>query len=164
MVAEAQEPQAQTQSAPTIPDVLPVVPLRGGMVVFPLAVVPLAVGQERSIRLVDDAMRRDRMLVLLPPLPDAPDPPDPPDPEHLAKVGTAAIIHQLSRLPDGTLRLIVQGLERVRLLDVVSTDPYLVARVEPAPDRPALSVEAEGLRRAVLDLFRRLIAVVDELP
>ena len=61
------------------------------MVVFPLAVVPLVVSQERSIRLVDEAMRRDRMLALVAPLPGAP---EQPGPEHLHRMGTAAVIHQ----------------------------------------------------------------------
>jgi ATP-dependent Lon protease len=113
-----------------IPDALPVLPLRGGTVVFPLAVTPLSVGLDRSIRMV----------------------------------GTAAIIHQLMRAPDGTVRLIVQGLERIRLLDFVTTEPYLVARVAAAPDRMSPGFETEGLRRAVLDLFRRLVALIPEVP
>src|SRR3954469_9669217 len=155
------EPQAPATTAPALPDVLPVLPLRGGMVVFPLAVVPLVVGQERSIRLVDEAMRHDRMLALVAPLPDAP---EQPGPEQVHRIGTAAVIHQLMRASDGTLRLIVQGLERIRLLDFTATEPYLIARIEPAPDRTALSVESEALRRAVLDLFPRLGALADELP
>jgi ATP-dependent Lon protease len=64
------------------------------------------------------------------------------------------------RAPDGTVRLIVQGLERIRLLDFVTTEPYLVARVAAAPDRMSPGVETEGLRRAALDLFRRLVALI----
>jgi ATP-dependent Lon protease len=158
MVAAPEPPAA---AAPAIPETLPVVPLRGGTVVFPLAVVPLVVGQERSVQVVDDVMRGDRLLVLVAPRPDAPDPPGPDD---LHRIGTAAVIHQLLRAPDGTLRLIIQGLERVRLLAFTATEPYLVARIEPAPDRAAPGVEAEGLRRAVVDLFRRLVELSDELP
>src|SRR5215207_6408761 len=68
------------------------------------------------------------------------------------------------RAPDGTVRLIVQGLERIRLLDFVATEPYLVARVAAAPDRMSPGFETEGLRRAVLDLFRRLVALIPEVP
>ena len=101
----------------SIPDALPVLPLRGGTVVFPLAVVPLLVGQERSIRMVDDVMRGNRMLALVAQRGGEPQQPGPDD---LYTVGTAAIIHQLARCPTARCGLIVQGLERVRLLDFVS--------------------------------------------
>jgi ATP-dependent Lon protease len=74
------------------------------------------------------------------------------------------MVHQLLRTADGTLRLIVQGLERIRIVDIVSTEPFLVARVEPMPDRVTPTDETQGLRRAVLDLYRTLVALADELP
>jgi len=150
-----------TSESLQIPDALPVLPLRGGTVVFPLAVVPLNVGQPRSVQLVDDAMRGNRMVALVPQRSDEGQANSLDD---LHGIGTAAIIHQLLRAPDGAVRLIVQGLERIRLLDLVSSEPYLVARVEPAPDELTAGVETEGLRRAVLDLFRRLVALIPELP
>ena len=158
MVAEATTPQVE---ALKLPDALPVLPLRGNTVVFPLAVVPLMVGQPGSVQLVDDAMRRERLLVLVPQHTDTTEQPGPDD---LSRVGTAGIIHQLMRAPDGTLRVVVQGLERVRLLDFVTTRPYLVARVELAPDQITPGVEIEALRRAVVDLFRRLVALSPDLP
>src|SRR5512135_3244531 len=104
--------------APRIPDALPVLPLRGGLVVYPLAVLPLVVGQERSIKMIDDVMRGDRMVALVaqrdPELENA-------GPTDLYSVGTAATIHQLVRTADGSLRVVVQGIERIRLLDFVST-------------------------------------------
>jgi ATP-dependent Lon protease len=157
----AVEPEAVTPAAPEIPETLPVLPLRGGTLIFPLAVVPLLVGQERSIRLVDDVMRGDRLVALVAQRGEGEEQPGPSD---LHSVGTAGVIHQLLRAPDGTLRLIVQGLERIRLTEFRSTEPYLVARVEPLPDRAALGVETEGLRRAVVDLFRQFVGLVEELP
>jgi ATP-dependent Lon protease len=67
-------------------------------------------------------------------------------------------------MPDGTLRVVVQGLERVRLLDIVTTEPYLVARVELAPEHMTGGVELEALRRAAVDLFRTLVALIPDLP
>jgi ATP-dependent Lon protease len=157
MVVEALGSPANALS---IPDALPVLPLRGGIVVLPLAVMPLLVGQPRSVQLIDDVMRQERLLVLVAQKTEH----DQPGPDDLYRVGTAAIVHQLARLPDGTLRVVVQGLERVRLLDFVATDPYLVARTELFPDRSTPGVELEALRRAAVDLFRRLVALVDELP
>jgi ATP-dependent Lon protease len=154
MVAES------PSSAPSIPDALPVLPLRGGIVVFPLSVMPLLVGQARSVQLIDDIMRKDRLLVLVAQRNDK----DQPEPEDLVQIGTASIVHQLARLPDGSLRVVVQGLERVRLLDFVQTTPYLVARVELAPDQATPGVETEALRRAAVDLFRRLVSLMEELP
>src|SRR6202011_3274670 len=159
MVAEAPTSPAHEL---TIPDALPVLPLRGGMVVLPLAAMPLIVGQPRSVQLIDDVMRQDRLLVLVAQRTEHVD--NEPTPDDLHRVGTAAIVHQLVRLADGTLRVVVQGLERVRLVDFVATEPYLVARVELAPEQAPPGVELEGLRRAAIDLFRRVVALVDELP
>ncbi len=158
MVAQA-EPAAPAM--PPIPASLPVLPLRGGIVVFPLAVVPLLVGQERSVKLVDDVMRGDRLVALVAQRDDGQEQPGPDD---LYDVGTVGIIHQLVRAPDGTLRLVLQGLERVRVLGFTETEPYLVARIEPAPDSSVPSVETEALRRAAVDLYRRVVALIDQLP
>jgi ATP-dependent Lon protease len=154
-------PEPEIEATLEIPDALPVLPLRGGIVVFPQAIVPLNVGQPRSVQLVDEVMRGNRMLALVS---QKNDDTEQPGPDDLNRVGTAAIIHQLLRAPDGGIRLVVQGLERVRLLDFISTEPFLVARVEPIPDRATEGVEVEGLRRAVLDLFRHLVVLMPEVP
>jgi ATP-dependent Lon protease len=155
------EPTPPPGEALSLPDALPVLPLGSNNVVFPLAVVPLVVGQPRSVQLVDDAMRRERLVVLVPQRTDTS---QQPGPEDLYRVGTAGIVHQLVRATDGTLRVVIQGLERVRLLDFIATEPYLVARVELAPDQATPGVEIDALRRAAVDLFRRLVAVSPELP
>jgi ATP-dependent Lon protease len=145
---------------PPIPDALPVLPLRN-MVVFPMAVAPIVVGQERSLRLVDDVMRGNRLLALVTQRnPEA----RPAGPEDLYRVGTAAVIHQMLRAPDGTVRLVVQGLERIRIIDFLRTEPYLVARIQPAPELEATGLEVEALSRTLRDLFRRLVALAPELP
>jgi ATP-dependent Lon protease len=142
-----------------IPDSLPVLPLRD-IVVFPLTGTPLVVAQPRSVRLVDDVMRGNRLLVLVAQRdPKA----EPAKPEDLYRVGTVGVIHQLARAPDGSLRLMVQGVERIRLLDFTGTDPYLVARIEAAPDQTVPATEVEAHRRAVVDIFRRLVEASPEL-
>jgi ATP-dependent Lon protease len=143
-----------------IPDVLPVLPLRDA-VVFPLTAAPLAVGQARSVRLVDDVMRGDRLLALV----AQRDPTtEPAMPEALYPLGTVAMIHQLARAPDGSVRLMVQGIERVKLVDWVSTEPYLVARIQAAPDQVEPATELDALRRAAADIFRRLVEASPEMP
>ena len=74
------------------------------------------------------------------------------------------MIHQLARVPDGSVRLIVQGLERIRLVDWISQEPYLVARVQAAHDEIVEATELDALRRAVVDVFRRLVEASPELP
>jgi ATP-dependent Lon protease len=143
-----------------IPDVLPILPLRDG-VVFPQTAVPLAVAQARSVRLVDEVMRGNRLLALV----AQRDPQkEPASLEDIYPVGTAGVIHQLARGADGSVRLIVQGLERVRLLDLVGTDPYLVGRVQTAGDQIVTGPEVDALRLAVVEIFGRLVAVSPELP
>ena len=143
-----------------IPDALPVLPLREA-VVFPLTVVPLLIDQPASLRLVDDVMRGNRMLTLMARREGGA---EPPGPEDVHRTGTAAIIHQLHRVPDGSVRLMVQGIERVRVLDWISREPYLVARVQAAPDQAAQEADTEAVRRAVVDVFRRLVEASSELP
>jgi ATP-dependent Lon protease len=147
----------------TVPDALPILPLRDA-VVFPLTALPLAVGQPRSVGLVDDVMRGNRLIALVAQR-DAKE--EPTTLADLHKIGTVGVIHQLARTPDGSIRLMIQGLERIRLLDLVGTEPYLVARVEVAPELPvqtAQATEVDALRRAVVDIFRRLVEASPELP
>ena len=160
MSPENSDPQT---SSPALPDALPVLPLRG-TVIFPMAVVPLAVGRPESVKLVDDVMRGGRLVALVA---QRTEPAVTATFDNLYRVGTAGIIHQLARMPDGSLRLMVQGIERIRLLDVLQTEPYLVVHVAPAPDireTAAESTETAALRRAAVDLFRRLVGLAGDLP
>ncbi len=143
-----------------IPEILPILPMRD-TVVFPMAVAPLAIGQERSIRLVDDAMRTHRLLGLVAQKDDEVATPGPGD---IYRVGTVATVHHLLRAPDGSLRLLVQGLERIRLREIVQTEPYLVARIDVAPEAGAAGTEVEALVLAVRDLFERMVALSPDLP
>ena len=94
-----------------IPSVLPVLPLKE-TVIFPQSVSPLAIGQERSVKLVDDVVAGERMLALVTVRdPEA----DPPGWDELHEIGTAAVVHKMIRVPDGSLRILVQGVGRIRL-------------------------------------------------
>src|SRR5213594_3315179 len=106
-----------------IPTTLPVLPLKE-TVVFPQSMTPLAVGQERSIKLVDEVVSGDRMVALVAAHNAEVESPDWDD---LYEVGTAAIVHRLIRVPDGTLRILVQGVSRIRLERRIQDDPYLLA-------------------------------------
>jgi ATP-dependent Lon protease len=143
-----------------LPDVLSILPLRD-TVAFPMAVIPLLVGQERSVKLVEDAMRANRLIALVAQKNLEARPAGPGD---LYRVGTAAVIQQLLRAPDGTLRLVVQGMERIRIVDFTRTEPYLIGRIERIPEAGEEGVEVEALLGAVRDLVQRLTPLIPDLP
>jgi ATP-dependent Lon protease len=145
---------------PTIPSELPVLPLKD-TVVYPLSMIPLAVGQERSLRLIEAVAAGDRLVGLVAQF-DAGL--DNPGPDEAYRTGTVGVIHQLIKVPDGTLRLAVQGLERMRIIEYTATQPYLRAHVEVIPDREETGVEVDALMRSALDLFERLVQTVPYLP
>ena len=141
-----------------LPDVLPILPLPDTL--FPLAVAPMAIGQPSAIRLIDDAMRANRLVALV----ARTGPDDEVGPDDVRRIGTAAAILQLARLADGTLRAAVQGIERIRIQEITSTEPYLVARIEAAPDVPSMGPEVPGLQRAVIELVHRFAGEPPGLP
>ncbi len=144
-----------------LPAVLPVLPLKE-TVVFPDSMAPLAIGQERSIALIDDVVAGDRMLALVT-VRDAEA--ETPSWDELYEIGTAAVVHKMIRVPDGTLRILVQGVERIRVANPVQEQPYLAAEFEAVPDVvPDPSPEVEALTRAVQDLFGRIIGLAPYLP
>jgi len=148
------------KGSPSVPEILPVLPLKN-TVIFPMTLQPLIVGQPRSIQLVDEVVVSDRLVALVALKNEGTEEPMPDD---LYSVGTMAVIHRLAKAPDGTTRLIIQGLERVRLIEYTQTAPYMKARVEAAPDEIEESLEVEALSRNVSELFRRLVSLVSYLP
>jgi ATP-dependent Lon protease len=143
-----------------IPSTLPVLPLKE-TVVFPQSVSPLAIGQERSVKLVDDVVAGERMLALVTVRnSDA----EEPDWDDLYEIGTAAVVHKMIRVPDGSLRILVQGIGRIRLQRRVQDEPYLVGEFEEVPDIAEETPELEALTRSVQNEFSRLISQVPYLP
>jgi ATP-dependent Lon protease len=143
-----------------LPEALPVLPLRDS-VAFPDTMLPLAVGQPRSIKLVDDVLAGNRMLVMVASKePEAEDP----SPDQLYRVGVVGVVARMMKVPDGTVRILVQCEQRVELGDFVATSPYLIARISEAPDELVPSTELEGLRRNVQTTFSRIIEELPYLP
>jgi ATP-dependent Lon protease len=160
-VTEITAEPTRPQTPPTpIPDELPVLPLKE-TVVFPDSWTPLAIGQERSVKLVDDVVARDERLLALVTVKDDVEQPGWDD---LYEVGTVASIQKMMKVPDGTLRILVTGLERIRIVRHVADEPYLVAEVEGVPDVVEESRELEALTRNVQGLFARIIGLVPYLP
>lgn len=141
-------------------EVLPLLPLRG-TVVLPMTLVPLAAAQERSLRLIDDVMANDRTVAMVMQTDAEVEGAGPDDIHH---IGTITTIHQMMRVPDGSVRLAIQGLERMEIVEILEEEPYLKARVRRLPEETHSSVEVQALMRNTLDLFQRLVTLVPHLP
>ncbi|MBL8079110.1 MAG: endopeptidase La [Anaerolineales bacterium] len=142
------------------PDVLPILPLRG-VVVYPNTAVPLTVGQSRSIKLVDDVVGGDKLVGLVAAL----DPEkETPGPDELYRIGTIATVHRLLRAPDGTVRLLVQGMERFKLGEFVTEEPYLKAHIELLPETVEESLETDALARNARDQFQLITQMIPSFP
>jgi ATP-dependent Lon protease len=143
------------------PEILPILPLRG-VVVYPQTAVPLTIGQIRSIKLVDEASVTPGKLIALVATrnPDI----EEPGPTDLYPVGTIATIHQLFRVPDNTIRLLVQGLARFRLGEFVQTDPYLKAHIEVIPETVETGLEIVALARSARDQFEQISGLTPSIP
>ncbi len=150
--------EASSDERPTsIPDELPVLPLRD-TVLFPNSFMPLAVARPSSVRLIDDAVARDKLIAVFTQR-DATV--EEPTEEELHPVGTATHIHKMFKLPDGSLRVIVQGLTRVRLDSLAAPHPDLRARVSVAPDvrRPEEQLEIDALQRNITSSFDQVVSL-----
>jgi len=144
-----------------MPDVVGILPLRG-TVLFPQAVVPLGAGRVSSLRLIEEAVQGGRLVGAV----TQKDPKDDaPGADGLHSVGTLTVIHKALKQPDGTLRLVAQGVGRFRLVEIVQTEPYLKARIEPIEEQsPAQDLELEALVRSVTSLFAKVVLLSPALP
>src|SRR5215212_3101943 len=141
----------------SIPSELPILPLRD-TVLFPNSFMPLAVARESSVRLIDDAIANGKMIAVFTQR-DATV--EEPTQEDLFTVGTATHIHKMFKLPDGSLRLIVQGLARLKLDEVVATQPYLRAKVSAAAEdtNDADRLEIDALARNIKTNFQQVVSL-----
>ena len=148
------------EKEPTIPDVLGILPLRG-TVIFPQAVTPLAVGRPGSVRLVQEALQGSRIIgAVMQRDPAA----DDPRAQGLHTTGTVILIHKAMKQPDGTLRLVVQGLSRFRIADVLQEAPFLRARTQRLIDDATATLEVEALARTASTLFQKVVSLSATLP
>jgi len=140
-----------------IPSELPILPLRD-TVLFPNSFMPLAVARESSVRLIDDAIANGKLIAVFTQRDATIEEPAQSD---LYPVGTATHIHKMFKLPDGSLRLIVQGLARLTLQEVVSTQPYLRARVSAATEdtNDADRLEIDALARNIKTNFQQVVSL-----
>jgi ATP-dependent Lon protease len=143
------------ERAYTVPADVPVLPLRD-TVLFPNSFMPLAVARESSVRLIDEAIAGGKLIGVF----AQKDPgQEEPGQDDLYPIGTLTHIHKMFKLPDGSLRLIVQGLARIRLERLSATRPYLRAEVREAPEvlRDSDAIEVDALQRNVRSTFQQVV-------
>jgi len=142
-----------------IPNRLPILPLRG-TVLFPELILPIMVGRKKSVKLIDEAMEGDRIIGVVT---QHSSEVEEPDASELYSIGVAAHVVRMVREMDGTQRVIVQGLERIKILRYVQEDPYLVAEVKVLADEEAKGVEIDALVMNLKNLFQRAVELAPHL-
>jgi len=140
--------------------VLPLLPLRG-ILVFPFMVIHLDVGREKSVRAIEEAMIRDR-LIFLATQKDAQT--DDPGPNDIYQMGTVAEVKQLLKLPGGTIRVLVEGATRARVVRYLATDPYFRVHVEQYPEVHVKTAEVEALMRSLVHHFEQYVKLSKRIP
>jgi len=147
-------------SGVAVPSELPILPLRG-VVIFPSAIVPLLISRGASLKLVESCLQGDRMLGLL----AQKNPEDEaPDPEGLYSRGTAGRILKMLKYPDGSGRILVQGLRRIEVLEWTQRDPYMRAHVRHLHDVTEPSSELEAMQAHMVNLFAKFVSMIPYLP
>ncbi len=141
-------------------DVYPLLPLRD-IVVFPHMVVPLFVGREKSVRALDSIMSENKQILLV----TQKDPTiDDPKPEDMNTLGTLATVLQLLRLPDGTVKVLVEGTERAEIKAFIQEDPFMEVRAEHVKDEEEASEELDALTRSIMGQFERYVGLNKRIP
>ncbi len=141
-------------------DVFPVLPLRD-IVVFPHMIVPLFVGREKSVRALEDVMREDKQILLVAQKNASQDDPTTDD---IYTIGTMSTVLQLLKLPDGTVKVLVEGTRRAKIVDFVDNPLFFQAYVEPVVEREGEGQELEALSRSVVSQFEQYIKLNKKIP
>ncbi len=159
----SEEPTVQNsvdQEAPgALPEEVPIMPLKE-MVAFPKMMLPMIVADERLVRLVDEAVVRDRFMGLVALREGA----EEKDPSGLYQVGVLVLIQKMLKMPDGSLRLLVQALARMQVMEYIQQEPYLRARIRVLEDQLVEDLETQALMSNIKGLFKRLLDMSPHLP
>jgi ATP-dependent Lon protease len=143
-----------------VPDTLPLLPLRG-VVIFPSAIVPLLISRGASLKLVEDCLAGERMLGLIAqknPEEEAP------DPSGLYACGTAGRILKMLKYPDGSIRILVQGLRRLEVVEYTQREPYFRARVRLLQDQYQPATDLEAVQANMVNQFAKFVSMIPYLP
>lgn len=143
-----------------IPEELPLIPLRD-IAIFPNLVVPLFVGRERSIAALEAAMKEEHIVALVTQkMAELQEP----EVEDLYEIGTAAIVMQELKIPDGTAKALVEGLYRIEIVEFVQTEPYYRVKVRVLPEDEEKDIEVEALMRNLVSQFERTVSLGKPIP
>ena len=159
-MAKSMQPKNDAERVDSIPKELSILPLRN-TIAFPFSILPLAVGIPRSVKLVEEALEGDRLIGLLA-MKDSSI--EEPEPGQIYEIGTVAKVHQVHRMPDNGLQVIVEGIERFRVKHWLGTEPYLRGEITVAPDGIELGLELDALQRSLRELAQEVIALSPSLP
>jgi ATP-dependent Lon protease len=159
-VAEAQEQKEIPAEETQIPEILPLLPIRD-KVYFPHMIFPLFVGRDKSVRALEEARAQDRYILLVAQKQMAV---DDPQPEDVYEVGTVAEVMQVLNLPDGTVRVMLEGTARVRVLEYLQTEPFYRVRAEVLVEEDSGDVETEALVRSVTAQFQQVVELGKNIP
>jgi ATP-dependent Lon protease len=154
-VAEINEPQEEQQVE--IPGRLPLLPIRD-IVIFPYMILPLFVGRDMSIKAIDDALSGNRMILLVAQKDLNTENPEPGD---LYDVGTVGMIMRMLKLPDGRVKILVQGMNKAKIAKYIQTEPYFLVDIEKVvePKAPKVTLEVEALMRNVKEQLEKMISL-----
>ncbi len=151
---------SENQTLPSEPIQLPLLPLRD-VVVFPHMVIPLFVGRPRSIRALEAAMEAGKSIMLAAQKSAGKDDPTPDD---VYEIGCVATILQMLKLPDGTVKVLVEGAQRARITDIQDTTTHFSSVLVPIAPDLAVSAETEALRRAIVGQFEQYVKLNKKIP
>jgi ATP-dependent Lon protease len=144
-----------------VPEIISILPLRNS-VLFPGSIIPIDVGRKKSVKLVEEAISKERPVIGIVTQRDART--EEPGPTDLYSVGCAARILKVIKLAKDNFSVILQGVSRIRLLEVSGQDPFMTAKVQPLPDAPSTDVELDALVMNLKDVAKRVIKLMPELP
>ncbi|WP_029214536.1 endopeptidase La [Kallotenue papyrolyticum] len=151
-----------TNPVPELPEELAILPIFG-QIIFPMTIIPLAIGQPGSIQLIDDALRAGQPIGIVT-LKATDERPVRITPDDFYHIGCVVNVHRLLKMPDGTLRVAVQGLERIQIEEITQHEPYFRARVRVLPDVVEDGLEVEALMRNLQGLVTQMAQLIPQFP
>jgi ATP-dependent Lon protease len=154
------ELDAESNSEAKVPSDLPILPLRD-TVAFPNIVTPLVVAREKSVKLINDVIAGTRILALVA---QKEAEQENPGTDQIYNYGIAATILRMLKFPDGSLRVLVQGISRIKILKITQEEPYMTGKVRLIPDNYEPSTEMEALKRNISIQFQKVVSLVPQLP
>ncbi|HEY6097622.1 MAG TPA: LON peptidase substrate-binding domain-containing protein, partial [Candidatus Deferrimicrobium sp.] len=154
---ETPSPEEEKESGPEIPEVLPLLPVRD-IVIFPYMTLPLFVGREGSVAAVDEALARDRYIFLATQKDPAVEDPKEGD---LYRTGTVAMIMRMLKLPDGRLKILIQGVVKAKIAEFIEAKPAVRVRIDRIVESPMKegSLEVEALMRASREKIEKILSL-----